>query len=142
MSDDRDFWHVDWDEEVSANLTENQLAALDKLAREVADRQMAVPALMFLESIRPLNYIASQLMLFFEPVTAWMLGVRELVDLRRAFEKRESIDVLIEKIEHYDNLRLERFKAWRAEHPSFFARIRAKIFRKSAQSDTENKTQE
>ena len=41
---------------------------LDKLAKRVVRWKMAVPAIIFLESIKPLNYIGSQTMVFFEPI--------------------------------------------------------------------------
>lgn len=111
MPKDPDFWHVDWDEEFSEEITPAQEAAIDKLAKEIAERGMAVPALMFLETVKPLNWIASQVMLFFEPITAWFFNLRELVDLRRAFQKREGIIILIEKIEKYEKERQKRIKA-------------------------------
>jgi len=55
MPRDKDFWHIDWEEEFSDELTDLQLEALDRVAKEVVDRQMAVPVIMFLETIRPMN---------------------------------------------------------------------------------------
>ncbi|MCD6595241.1 hypothetical protein J7L68_06175 [bacterium] len=110
MPYDKDFWHVDWDEEFSTEITESQLEAIDKVAKEVANRGLAAPVMMFLETVKPLNYIASQMMLFLEPFYAWVFGYRELIDLRRALNKRESITVLIGKIEQYECKRLDEIK--------------------------------
>ncbi len=127
MPRDKDFWHIDWEEEFSDELTELQLEALDKVAKEVVDRQMAVPVVMFLESIRPMNWMASQLMLFLEPFYAWILGFKQLIDLRRALQKRESIGILIEKIEQYERERQEKLRSKRAGKSGFFRRLWRKI---------------
>ena len=127
MPRDKDFWHIDWEEEFSEELTELQLQALDRVAREVVERQMAAPVLMFLESVRPLNWVASQLMLFLEPFYAWILGYKELIDLRRALAKRESIGILIDKIEQYEQERLEKLKQERRAKPGVLRRLWRKI---------------
>ncbi|HDH99802.1 MAG TPA: hypothetical protein ENF74_02295, partial [Firmicutes bacterium] len=49
-------------------LSEEELALVEKVARAVARRGLATPALMFLESVRPLNFIGSQAMIFLEPM--------------------------------------------------------------------------
>ena len=66
-------------------------AVLDKLAKKAVERGMAVPAILFLESIKPLNFIASQVMVFFEPVIQSVFNFRDYNTLRSALEKRESI---------------------------------------------------
>ena len=110
MPYDKDFWHIDWQEEFSTEITEPQLKAIEKVAKEVVDRGLAAPVIMFLESVKPLNWIASQLMLVLEPFYAWVFGYRELIDFRRALNKRESVPILIEKIEQYERERIEKSK--------------------------------
>jgi len=130
MPDDKDFLHVDWDEEFSDELTELQLEALDKIAQAIADRQMATPVMMFLETVRPLNWVTSQLMLFLEPFTAWIFGFKQIIDLRRALEKRESISVLIDKIDEYEQLRQKKLREYRKKHPGSIRRLWRKAFGK------------
>ena len=113
MPHDRDFFHIDWEEEDAEYITPLQMEALDKVAKEIVSRRMAVPVMMFLESVRPLNWVASQLMLFLEPFYAWILGFRQVIDLRRALSKREAISILIEKIEKLENERLEKLRSKR-----------------------------
>jgi len=136
MPRDKDFWHIDWEEEFSDELTELQIEALDKVAKEVVDRQMAVPVIMFLETIRPMNWMASQLMLFLEPFYAWILGFKELIDLRRALEKREAIGILIDKIEMYEHQRQERLKQERRRKRGILHRIFRR--RKGVEDGTED----
>ncbi|MCD6282613.1 hypothetical protein J7J84_03270 [bacterium] len=95
-------------------LNEEELETLEKLARRVVKMNMAVPAIMFLESVRPLNYLGSQVMLFFRPLlgiasetvnlaTAPLLGfsvdVKFYNRLQEVLEKRASVEALIVRIE-------------------------------------------
>ncbi|MCP4684346.1 MAG: hypothetical protein GY867_02760 [bacterium] len=83
-------------------LPEEQEAVLDKLARKVVDKGMSVPAILFLESVKPLNFIGSQTMVFFEPMVQTVFNFKDYDNLRSALEKRESIEILILRIEEYD----------------------------------------
>ncbi len=95
-------------------LNEEELQTLEMLAERVVKMNMAVPAIMFLESVRPLNYLGSQLMLFFRPLlgmasetvnmaTAPLLGfsldVRFYNRVQEVLEKRASIEALIVRLE-------------------------------------------
>jgi hypothetical protein len=85
-------------------------AVLDKLAKKAVERGMSVPAILFLESVKPLNFIASQVMVFFEPIVQTVFNFRDYDTFRSALEKRESIEILLLKIENYDAVSLEREK--------------------------------
>lgn len=95
-------------------LNEEELETLEKLAERVVKMNMAVPAIMFLESVRPLNYLGSQVMLFFRPLlgiasetvnlaTTPLLGfsvdVKFYNRLQEVLEKRASVEALIVRIE-------------------------------------------
>lgn len=76
---------------------------IDKLARGIVNRQMAVPAIMFLESIKPMNFIASQLMVFFEPVILALFTVSNYREISLVFEERGSVEKIIQRIEYFEN---------------------------------------
>jgi hypothetical protein len=85
-------------------------AVLDKVARKVVDRRMAVPAIVFLESVKPLNFIGSQAMVFFEPIVQSLFNFKDYDTFRSALEKRESIEILLLKIEALDAVASQREK--------------------------------
>ena len=91
-------------------LPEEEEAVLDKLAKKVVQRHMAMPAILFLESVKPLNYIGSQALVFFEPMVQSVFNFRDYDTLRSALEKRHSIEVLLLRIEKYDAELLAREK--------------------------------
>ncbi len=85
-------------------------AVLDKVAHKVVEKQMAVPAIVFLESVKPLNFIGSQAMVFFEPIVQALFNFKDYDTFRQALEKRQSIEILLQKIERYDAVAHERQK--------------------------------
>ncbi len=89
-------------------LPDEQEAVLEKLAKQVVKRGMTVPAIIFLESVRPLNFIASQAMVFFEPIVQTVFNFKDYDNLRLALEERQSIEILLLKIEELDAIELER----------------------------------
>jgi len=83
-------------------LTPHQEEILIKIARKVVQWKMAVPAILFLESMKPLNYIGSQMMAFFEPFVQTLFSWKDYDELRRMMEERETVERLLQKIEQLD----------------------------------------
>ena len=79
-------------------------AVLEKVAHKVVERRMAVPAIVFLESVKPLNFIGSQALVFFEPIVQTLFNFKDYDTFRQALEKRESIEILLLKIEELDSI--------------------------------------
>ncbi len=81
-------------------------AVMDKFARKVVEWRMAVPAILFIESGRPLNYIASQAMIVAQPLAQPTLEMffnfQEYDVFRQALERRENVEIVLQKIEKYD----------------------------------------
>ncbi len=96
-------------------LTERQAELLDKLARKVVDYRMTVPAIMFLETVKPLSYIGSQTMVFFEPMVKAVFNVAEYDEIRILMEDRRNVEELLTRIERFDREALEKEKTARKE---------------------------
>ncbi len=82
-----------------ARLDDCDIALIRKLADYVVRRNMSVPAVMFLESVKPLNFVGSQAMVFFKPIISRFFTSAEYDKLATILEKREVIDLLIKEIE-------------------------------------------
>lgn len=96
-------------------IPEDENRVLEKLASKVVERRMAIPAIMFLESVKPLNFIGSQAMVFFEPIVQTVFNFKDYDTLRRSLERRETIEILLLKIEKLDavaEVRDKRIKKW------------------------------
>jgi hypothetical protein len=86
---------------------------LEKAAQKVVQWKMAVPAILFLESVKPLNYIGSQALVFFEPIVQSVFSIKDYDTFRSALEKRESIELLLRKIEAHDAIAYRRDKLYK-----------------------------
>lgn len=82
--------------------TETQRALVDRVCREVVDRELTTPALLFLETVRPLNAISAQTLQFFAPLLAAAGMSKATEDLATFLEHRGSIDFLCRRIEELD----------------------------------------
>jgi len=74
-------------------------ALIDRLAVRVVELRMDLPAILALESGRPLGFLASQAMVFFEPFAR---SIFRLPDYRRfatLIERRDTIEKLVTRIE-------------------------------------------
>jgi len=75
---------------------DRQLVA--RLAEFVVRRHLTVPALVVLESGRPLNFIGSQVLVFLAPFATLVFSATEYERFARLLEKRRSIDLIIAAI--------------------------------------------
>lgn len=88
------------------SLTEQEAEILRKLAAKVVEWKMTVPAIIFLESIKPLNYIGAQALVFFEPFVQTLFNFKDYDTFREMMERRESVEQLLLKIEELDAVAL------------------------------------
>ena len=98
-------------------LPEDEEAVLDKAAKWFAKWGAAgtVGGILLGESVKPANFILSQAMVFFEPMAQILFNPKEYTTFYRALEKRESVELFLQKLEAYDaeSRKKERaFKKW------------------------------
>ena len=80
-------------------LSADDQALLDRVAARVVELHMEVPAILALETAKPLTVIAGQSLIFFEPM---LQALFRLTDYRRfatLVERREVMEALITRIE-------------------------------------------
>lgn len=85
--------------EFEADLTAHQRELLVRMAGKIVQLRLTAPAILFLESVRPLNYVGSQVMVFFSPLVRGFFGMPEWDELRLVLERRESIGYFLDLIE-------------------------------------------
>ncbi|MEP9410697.1 MAG: hypothetical protein HRF42_04725 [Candidatus Brocadia sp.] len=83
----------------NATLNEQEHALILKLITLIKKRRLTVPAIMFLECAQPLNYIGSQMMVFFRPFLTFFFTPAEYDLFQGILEKREGIKKIIEELE-------------------------------------------
>lgn len=81
------------------DLTPEDRALLEKLAQRIADMRLETPAILTLESTRPLSVIAGQAMLFFEPFAQALFRFPDYRRLAALVERRDALEALTGMIE-------------------------------------------
>ncbi|MCP9449287.1 MAG: hypothetical protein NNA21_04390 [Nitrospira sp.] len=74
-------------------------ALLDRIAEAVVQRGMAAPAMVFLESLAPMNFVGSQALHVLAPLLEVVLDAKTLDQAARLLERRDTIDRLVALIE-------------------------------------------
>jgi hypothetical protein len=74
-------------------------AFLRRIAKFLVIRRLAVPSILFLESVKPLNFVGSQFMFFFEPMVKVFVGGEGYTRFAQLMEKRENVETLLRLIE-------------------------------------------
>jgi hypothetical protein len=83
----------------SQPLSVEDVELMERVADAIVKRGMAAPATVFLESMGPMNFLGSQALHFFTPIIECAFNVKEVEQVARLLERRESIPQLIAIIE-------------------------------------------
>lgn len=83
-----------------ATLTDDDRALLDDLADAIARRRLTSAAIFFLESVQPLGFLGSQLMIGLRPLVSlvWPSPLR-WDQVQRVLERRGTIELLLRRLE-------------------------------------------
>lgn len=84
---------------MSEEFNEKDQALFDKLADFVVKRKMSAPAILFLESSKPLNFIGSQFLVVLGPLIKVFFNIAEYDRIVELMEKRDNVERLICSIE-------------------------------------------
>jgi hypothetical protein len=83
----------------SQPLSAEDIELMERMADTVVYRGMAAPATVFLESIGPMSFLGSQALHFFTPIIEVAFNAKEVEQVARLLERRESAALLIALIE-------------------------------------------
>ncbi len=86
-------------------LTDEDRKLLARLGEAVASRGMATPAVLFLGSIRPLNSLGSQAMVFLRPFIGSLFKQADYGRLMEILDRREGIAALMDAVEEAESRR-------------------------------------
>ena len=84
-------------------LSAEEAALLEKIGRFIVRRGMGTPAVMLLETARPLNYLGSQAMAMLRPLLTTFLSAQEYDRVTAILDKRGSLECLARIIESADD---------------------------------------
>ena len=81
------------------SLTIEDVQLLERIAETIVKRGMAAPATMFLESMGPMNFLGSQALHFITPIIECAFNFKEVEQIARLLERRDTVTRLIAIIE-------------------------------------------
>jgi hypothetical protein len=84
---------------MSEEISEDDRALIAKLSDWLVERRLETPAVLFLESVRPLSFVGAQGMYFLEPFARAIFNVKDYERLARMLERRENLELLVRAIE-------------------------------------------
>jgi hypothetical protein len=82
-----------------APLAAADLEVLDRLARRVVELHLELPAILTLETGKPLSLLAGQTLVFFEPIVQSLFRWNDYRRFAQLIERREAVEALIQRIE-------------------------------------------
>jgi hypothetical protein len=74
-------------------------ALLEKLATRVVELRMETPAILTLETVRPMAFLSSQAMIFFEPFAQMLFRAPDYQRFTRLVSRQEALEFLTTAIE-------------------------------------------
>ena len=80
-------------------LAAEDVALLERVAVAVVERRMAVPTVVFLESVGPMNFLGSQALHFFTPILEVVFPQRDIERVALLLERRDTLSRLTALIE-------------------------------------------
>lgn len=80
-------------------LAVDDVQLLERIAEVIVTRRMAAPATMFLESMGPMNFLGSQALHFITPIIDCAFNTKEVEQVARLLERRDTVTRLIAIIE-------------------------------------------
>ncbi|HMS85696.1 MAG TPA: hypothetical protein PKD12_18795 [Nitrospira sp.] len=80
-------------------LADEDVQLLERIAEVIVKRRMAAPATMFLESMGPMNFLGSQALHFLTPILDCAFNTKEVEQVARLLERRDTVTRLIAIIE-------------------------------------------
>ena len=77
----------------------DDLALLERVADKIVALRLELPAILTLETGRPLSLLASQTMIFFEPIVAAILRLPDYRRFAQLIERRDVVEKLVGLLE-------------------------------------------
>lgn len=86
-------------------ISEDDRALMEEAAAAVVKRRLAVPAMMFLETVSPMNTLSSSMLHMIAPIWGIALPAARLTQVAQMLERRDTIPQLIRIIDEAEEER-------------------------------------
>ena len=89
------------DDCVTTSKSDRQL--ISNLAQKIVRHGMAIPAIFFLEMVKYMSFMGSQLMVFFGPVITVFIQSKSYYQITHLLEDRQNVEFLMLEIERIES---------------------------------------
>ena len=76
-----------------------------RVAQKIVDMRLTPVAIVTLESVKPLSYVGSQLMVFFQPIFSAVFPFTQYEEFAALLEERQNLEDLIVLLEQMEDSR-------------------------------------
>lgn len=77
-------------------------AVMDRFALKIVDWRMTAPAILFLESAKPLSFLGNQALIFFQPIVQSIFNFKTYDEVAEILEDRDNLEYLLSKLEELE----------------------------------------
>ena len=88
-----------------ANVKDSQ-AIIIQLAKKIASHGMSTPAIFFLEMVKYVSFLGSQLMVFFGPIITVFVQGHQYYEIAELLEDRDNVELLLSEIERLESIKI------------------------------------
>ena len=85
--------------DINININQSDRQLISNLAQKIVRHGMAVPSIFYLEMVKYMSFIGSQLLVFFGPVITEFIQSESYYQLTHLLEERKNIEFLMLEIE-------------------------------------------
>lgn len=75
---------------------------MDRFARKIIDWRMTAPAILFLESAKPLSFLGNQALVFFQPMVQAIFNFKTYEEVVEILEDRDNLEYLLSRLEQLE----------------------------------------
>jgi len=75
---------------------------MDRFARKVVGWRMTAPAILFIESAKPLSFLGNQALIFFQPIVQSIFNFKTYDEFIEVLEDRHNLEYLLRRIEEFE----------------------------------------
>ena len=87
----------------SAAISQSDSQLISNMAEKIVRHGMVVPAIFFLEMVKYMSFIGSQLMVFFGPVITVFIQSESYYKITHLLEERQNVEFLMLEIERIES---------------------------------------
>jgi len=77
---------------------------ITQLAEKIISHGMGTPAIFFLEMVKYVSFLGSQLMVFFGPIITVFIQAHQYYEIAEILEDRDNVEFLLTEIERLESI--------------------------------------